>query len=100
STATPAPAKAEATASSGRPSLTARAIPSGNERQIRLDGRLTEPEWRDADSIGGRTEVEPKQGGKPAGRTVVRVLASPTGVVIGFHCQEDTSLMYAVSKAR
>jgi hypothetical protein len=98
STATPAPA--EATASSGRPSLRARAIPSGAERRIRLDGRLTETEWENADSIGNLTEVEPKQGGKPAGRTVVRVLASPTGVVIGFHCQEDTSLMYAVSKAR
>src|SRR6185369_9982352 len=63
STATRAPA--EATASSRRPSLAARAIPSGAERQIRLDGRLNEPEWRDADSIGDLTEVEPKQGRKP-----------------------------------
>src|ERR1041385_5618085 len=100
STATPAPAEAEAPASSGRPSLTARAIPSGAERQIRLDGRLTEPEWRDADSIGGLTEVEPKQGRKPKCGTTVRVLASPTGIVIGFHCCEDSSLMYAITKAR
>ena len=100
STATPAPAEAEAPASSGRPSLTARAIPSGAERQIQLDGRLTEPEWRDADSIGELTEVEPKQGRKPKCHTTVRVLASPTGIVIGFHCCEDSSLMYAITKAR
>ena len=100
STAKSAPAATEATAAAGRPTLSAYALPSGGERQIRLDGRLDEPAWGSADSIDDLTEVEPKQGRKPAGRTTVRVLASPTGIVIGFHCKEDTSLMYAVTKAR
>jgi len=98
--ATPVPAAAEATAPAGRPSLMALAMPKGAEREIHLDGRLNEPEWRSADSIAELTEVEPKQGRKPSARTVVHVLASPTGIVIGFHCYEDSSLMYAVTKAK
>src|SRR5215471_3680028 len=77
STAAPLPVAAEHSAPVGRPELLAHAIPKGAERQIHLDGRLDEPVWKDADSIAG-----------------------PTGIVIGFHCCEDSSLMYAITKAR
>jgi hypothetical protein len=100
STATPTPAAAESTEPMGRPALVALTIPKGAERQIKLDGMLNEPEWRSADSIDDLTEVEPREGDKPVGRTVVRVLASPTGIVIGFHCTQDTSSIYAITKAR
>ncbi|HXS83532.1 MAG TPA: DUF5916 domain-containing protein [Methylomirabilota bacterium] len=99
-TPTPTPAAAEHTARPGRPELEAFSIPKGAENSIQLDGRLNEPEWKSADSIGELVEVEPKQGRKPSSRTVVRTLASPTAIVIGFHCYEDSSLMYAVTKAR
>jgi hypothetical protein len=51
--------------------------------RVRLDGRLDEPEWAAADSIADLVQVEPTEGGTPSGRTVVRVLAGPDGLVIG-----------------
>jgi hypothetical protein len=50
---------------------------------VRIDGRLTEPEWRAADSIASLTEVEPVEGGPAPARTVVRVLVSGDAVLIG-----------------
>ena len=43
---------------------------------IRLDGRLDEAAWRTADSITALTQVEPREGEQPTGRTVLRILAS------------------------
>ena len=83
-----------------RPSFRAQGIASGGERAILLDGRLTEAQWATADSIGNLTQFEPEEGVAPAGRTVVRVLASPTGIVIGFRCEGDTSAIVSFSKAR
>lgn len=62
-----------------QPSLRAGALASS----IRLDGRLDEPAWAGADSISDLTQIEPVQGATPAGRTVVRVLASADEIVIG-----------------
>ena len=50
---------------------------------IHIDGRLDEPAWTAADSIGDLTQSEPRAGGVPSGRTVVRVLALPRALVIG-----------------
>ncbi len=50
---------------------------------VRIDGNLDEPSWQQADSIAGLTEVEPREGGTPPGRTVVRVLADASAIVIG-----------------
>lgn len=58
----------------------------GGAETVRLDGRLNEPVWRQADSIANLWEVEPVEARRPAGRTVVRVLASPRAIVIGVVC--------------
>ncbi|MEJ2184592.1 MAG: DUF5916 domain-containing protein, partial [Gemmatimonadota bacterium] len=62
-----------------RPTLRSGAMPS----DLLLDGRLTEPAWAAADSIAGLTQVEPEEGGRPTGRTVVRVLANADALVVG-----------------
>lgn len=74
-----------------RPSLRAATLTSG----IQLDGRLNEPAWATADSIPHLTEIEPVEGGTPAGRTVVRVLASPDALVIGLsvHYPDSVSIV-------
>jgi Domain of unknown function (DUF5916) len=51
--------------------------------ELRLDGRLDEPDWAAADSILDLTQVEPTQGGPPSARTVVKVLANARELVIG-----------------
>lgn len=75
---TPPPAGAHPPAP-GRPSLKAGSPPFG----LTLDGRLDEPVWAQADSIGALTEVEPEEGAAPGARTTVRVLAGPDRIVIG-----------------
>ena len=102
STATPAavPSVSSGVAAAGKPTVRAQAIAAGAEKSIRLDGKLTEPEWATADSIANLIQFEPEEGAAPAGRTVVRVLASPTGLVFGVRCEEDTSAFVAFSKAR
>jgi hypothetical protein len=51
--------------------------------EFRLDGRLDDPAWTMADSIPNLTQIEPREGSVPAGRTVVRVLASAGHLIIG-----------------
>ena len=51
---------------------------------VRLDGRLDEPDWAMADSIWEFRQKEPVENGDPTERTVVRLLATPSGLVIGW----------------
>jgi Domain of unknown function (DUF5916) len=51
---------------------------------IRLDGKLDEPDWALADSIWDFRTKEPTEGGVPSERTVVRLLATPGGLAIGW----------------
>ncbi len=51
---------------------------------VRLDGRLDEPDWALADSIWEFRQKEPVENGEPTERTVVRLLATPSGLVIGW----------------
>lgn len=51
---------------------------------VRLDGRLDEPDWAMADSIWEFRQKEPVENGEPTERTVVRLLATPSGLVIGW----------------
>ena len=74
-----APSVGVAQEAGATPTLRAGAVPEN----LRLDGRLDEPGWRLADSIPGLTMTEPVEGGRPVGRTVVRVLAEPDALVIG-----------------
>ncbi|HEV8358440.1 MAG TPA: DUF5916 domain-containing protein [Gemmatimonadales bacterium] len=50
---------------------------------LTLDGRLDEPAWAAADSIGPLTQVTPVEGATPASRTVVKVLAGSGEIVFG-----------------
>ena len=51
---------------------------------VRLDGRLDEPDWALADSIWEFRQKEPVENGEPSERTVVRLLATPSGLAIGW----------------
>ena len=55
---------------------------------IRLDGRLDEPAWAQADSIADLMQIEPVQGAVPAGRTVMHVLAGPDDIIIGIRADD------------
>ena len=66
-----------------------------------LDGRLDEPAWRAADSIVNLVTIEPEEGGVPAGQTIVKVLVSPTEVIIGVVCRDTNPAgIVAFSKTR
>ena len=75
-----APAPARATAVAADAVSTVRRIAIG----IALDGRLDEPDWFLADSITDFRQKEPTEGGLPSERTVVRLLATPEGLAIGW----------------
>lgn len=51
---------------------------------VRLDGVLDEPDWLLADSITDFRQKEPTEGGPPSERTVVRLLATPRGLAVGW----------------
>ena len=50
---------------------------------IAVDGRLDEPAWRTAPSIGALTQREPNTGGRPSERTDVALLRDPDFLYIG-----------------
>ncbi len=69
--------------------------------RIRLDGRLTEPDWFHADSIIHLTMIEPHPGGQPTARTVVRVLANRKSLYIGVMCYDpEPEKIVAYSRGR
>ena len=81
---------------SARPTLQAGVLPP----DFRLDGSLNEPAWWAAtDSIANLITIEPEEGGVPEGRTVVKVLANESEIVIGVRCY-DAEPVVSFSKAR
>ncbi|HQZ17204.1 MAG TPA: DUF5916 domain-containing protein [Vicinamibacteria bacterium] len=69
--------------------------------EIRIDGRLSEPGWLNAEAISDLTMIEPVSGGPPTGRTEVRVLASEREIVIGVRCFDpDPGRIVAFTKER
>jgi len=56
---------------------------------IRLDGRLSEPDWQAAPSIGPLTQREPLEGTPPAEATDVRVLFDDDFIYVGVVCYES-----------
>jgi hypothetical protein len=66
-----------------------------------FEGRMSHPAWFAADSISNLITVEPEEGGTPAGRTVIRVLANAGDIVIGVRCDDsDPHGIVSFSKAR
>jgi len=77
-------AQTPASSSITRPGLRASAVTA----HIRIDGVLSEPEWLGADSIADLTQIEPREGAAPAGRTIVRVIALPDALIIGVRADD------------
>ena len=68
---------------------------------VLLDGVLNEEVWAEAEAIGNLTMIEPQEGGVPVGKTIVKVLANPTEIIIGILCNDpDPSGIVSNSKAR
>ena len=68
---------------------------------ITLDGALSESLWTTVDSISDLTMMEPEEGGVPTARTVVRVLVTPTDIIMGVRCYDpDPSGIVSYTKAR
>jgi uncharacterized protein DUF5916 len=85
-------------ASAERQTLRAGALPTTG---ISLDGVLSEEAWAAVDAITSLTMIEPQEGGVPAGRTIFKVLANATEIVIGVLCNDpNPSGIVSNSKAR
>jgi hypothetical protein len=67
------------------PALRAGRVPDG----FRLDGVLDERAWTEAPAIEKLVMVDPDEGAEPTERTVVRVLADATALVIGIRCHDS-----------
>jgi hypothetical protein len=80
-----------------RPTLQVGALTS----DFRFDGILSESAWADADSIENLVTIEPEEGGDPDGRTIVKVLANATEIVVGVYCEDrNPAGLVSYSKAR
>jgi hypothetical protein len=55
---------------------------------IHIDGRLDEPDWQVAPSIGPLTQREPHEGESPSEDTDVRVLFDEQAIYVGVRCHE------------
>lgn len=69
---------------------------------FQFDGLMNGPAWYSiGDSIANLITIEPEEGGEPAGRTIVKVLASSSEIVIGVFCEDaNPKRIVAFSKAR
>jgi hypothetical protein len=81
-----------------RPTLRAGALPT----DFKFDGLMNGPAWWGAtDSIANLIMIEPEEGGVPAGRTIVKVLANANEIVIGVFCEDiHPEGLVSFSKAR
>lgn len=69
-------------------------------RVIALDGRLNEAEWALADSITDFRQRDPNEGAPSTERTVVRVLATPVGMAVGWWCYDSDAANIVRSQVR
>jgi uncharacterized protein DUF5916 len=81
-----------------RPTLRIHPIPGA----FVFDGRTDQAEWSAVtDSIANLVTVEPEEGGAPAGRTIVKVVADEDHIVVGVRCYDnDPAGIVSFSKAR
>ena len=68
------------------PTLRVGALQDGH----RVDGVLDEAAWGLAEAVDAFTQTDPVEGSPPSARTVVRVLASPTALVVGVECVQPS----------
>lgn len=81
-----------------RPTLRAGALSS----DFKFDGTMNGTAWwAVTDSIANFMTIEPEEGGVPAGRTTIKVLASQNEIVVAARCYDDEpSGIVSYSKAR
>lgn len=56
-----------------------------------LDGRLTDPAWKDAPIAQGFTQKMPNSGAPPSETTTAKVLYDDDALYIGIECKQETS---------
>ena len=59
--------------------------------EIKVDGRLDEPEWDRAQVFTDFRVTQPYTLGSPRHPTEVRLLGTPEGILVGFHCMQPAS---------
>ena len=59
--------------------------------EIKVDGRLDEPEWDRAQVFTDFRVTQPYTLGSPRHPTEVRLLGTPEGIVVGFRCVQPAS---------
>ena len=59
--------------------------------EIKIDGRLDEPEWDRAQVFTDFRVTQPYTLGSPRHPTEVRLLGTPEGILVGFHCVQPAS---------
>ncbi|MCZ8204727.1 DUF5916 domain-containing protein [Gemmatimonas sp.] len=69
-------------------------------RNITLDGRFTEPDWAQADSITDFRQKDPAEGAPSTERTVVRLLATPQGLAVGWSLYDSDAANIVRSQVR
>ena len=69
------------------PALRASTLPES----LAVDGMLNESAWDTAEATEAFTQPDPTEGGPPAARAVVRVLAGPKALAIGIVCEDPDS---------
>lgn len=81
-----------------RPTLRASAL----SPDFKFDGKMNGPAWWAAtDSIANLITIEPEEGGVPAGRTIIKVLANQNGIVVCARCYDNEPKgIVSFSKAR
>jgi len=70
------------------------------EGELRLDGQLTEPFWKNAATIKNLTMVEPNENSKPTYKTIIKVTVDNENIIIGIVCEDDPEKIIAYSKSR
>ena len=68
---------------------------------LTIDGVLNEEAWQTAEATDPFTQTEPDEGAPATVQTAVRVLASPTRIVIGIVCEDpepDRIVSFSVSR--
>lgn len=58
---------------------------------IQIDGRLDEPEWREAGSATGFTQLQPDRGRAASQRTSIRVLYDDRRMYFGIDCRDSAA---------
>lgn len=69
---------------SAPPALRVGVLPESFE----IDGVLNEPPWEMTEATDAFAQADPMEGAPPSGRTVVRVLAGPSALLIGIVCED------------